>query len=148
MRQRFEGAAAAGLVADVSYDDDAADHEAGHVLHPVRTMEENREREGEVQDLLDRPRNPRGLSGVSHEVEIEAVDAGLRKRQHSESGNVSPQEHKISFAVTDRGLRKDNDDDHDGDDEDANGKKPRRSTDVHDLLKKGFGSVRKSLDMV
>lgn len=54
--------------------------------------------------------------------------------------------------MTERGLPKDNDDDNNNDndnnEEDANGKKPRRSTDVHDLLKKGFGSVRRSLDMV
>lgn len=146
MKQRFEDAAASGLVANISYDD-AADYEARGVLHPPRTVEEDRQRESEVQDMLDRPRNYRGLSGLSHEVQRDSVDAELRKRQHSDSGNMSPHEHKISSAMTENGVRKDNDGDEDG--EDGHGKKPKRgSTDVHDLLKEGFGNVRRSLDMV
>lgn len=112
--------------------------EASGSLPGQRTAEEDRQREGEVQELLDRPRYP---SGAEHEVETVGT---LRKRQHSEP-EVKAQEYKVSFVVEAKeGVRSE------GGDDDANGKGklPRRSTDVQELLRRGFGNVRKSLDIV
>jgi len=145
IKSRFEKAAAVGLAAHASYGGSVM-HEPGDVLRPVRTAEENKQREGEVQEMLDRSRDSRGPTRTSHEVEIEPRGADLRRRQHSEHDARSPQELKVSFAVADRGIR--------GDDEDEEEdmmnreKLKRRSTDVHELLKRGFGSVRRSLDIV
>lgn len=88
-----------------------------------RTAEEDRQREGEVQEMLDRPRHSRDTSGAEPEVETVRT---LRRRQHSEP-EVKAQEYKVSFAVE----AKEDARDEDGDD-DANGKDklPRRSADV------------------
>lgn len=148
IKRRFEEAAAAGLAAHAS-DGGPTEHQSKNIFNPVRTAEEDRQREGEVQEMLDRPRHSGGASGTSHEVEIEPRGADLRRRQYSEPDAKSPHEHKVSFAVADRGLRDDDHDDDDDDDEDMNGKEKskRRSIDVHELLKRGFGSVRRSLDI-
>lgn len=144
IKKRFEDSAAVGLAAHASYGGQA-DRESRDVLHTGRTAEEDKQREGEVQEMLDEPRHSGGLSGTSYEVEIEPVGVDLRRRQHSESEDKSPQGHKVAFAVAERVV-----DDDDDDEEDTNGKETmkRRSTDVHELLRRGFGSVRRSLDIV
>lgn len=111
-----------------------------------RTTEEDREREGEVQEMLDRPRHSSGASGAEPEAETVGT---VRKRQQSEP-EVKAQEYEISFAVKAKGDARDKDGDDDDDYDDASGKEkpPRRSADVHELLRRGFGSVRRSLDMV
>ena len=67
----------------------------------------------------------------------------VRRRQTSES-EVVHREPKVSFAVDQRDIGEE-------DSEDSNNgkQKPRRkSTEVQELLKRGFGSVRRSLDIV
>ncbi|KAL9131820.1 MAG: hypothetical protein Q9217_000347 [Psora testacea] len=109
-------------------------------LQRVRTAEEELQREGEVQDILDRPRHIRNTSGTD-EQDLRDVYT-VRRRQTSESEGL-PREPKVSFAVDERIV------DENEDDEDPNDKqKRRRSTDVQELLRRGFGSVRRSLDMV
>ena len=137
IKRRFEQAAAIDSTTTGPIDP----AEASGGLPSQRTAEEDRQREGEVQEMLDRPRHSRGASGAEHDVETVGT---LRKRQHSEP-EVKAQEHKVSFAVE----AKEDARGEDGDD-DANGKeKPRRrSADVQELLRRGFGSVRRSLDIV
>ena len=108
-------------------------------IHPVRTAEEERKREGEVQEILDRPRQM-SVSGIDGQ-EIEPAGR-VRRRQTSEP-EVRIHEPKVSFAGD---VRFDEDDE----DEDAQGKSKarRRSTDIQELFRRGFGSVRRSLDIV
>lgn len=135
IKKRFEQAAEVGLTAHTSF----GSHEH-NILHPVRTAEEERQREGEVQEMLDRPRHPRGVSGNNDDKE----GVTLRKRRHSENDGKG-HEPKVSFVVARRDL-----DDNDDDDTDDNGKRKstRKSANVHELLRRGFGSVRKSVDIV
>ncbi|KAL9101161.1 MAG: hypothetical protein Q9163_003563 [Psora crenata] len=110
-------------------------------LQCVRTADEEIQREGEVQELLDRPRHMRHTSGTD---ELDFPDKTvIRRRQKSESEALS-REPKVSFVVEQRKV------DGNEEDEDMNGKQkpPRRSTDVQELLRRGFGSVRRSLDIV
>lgn len=116
-------------------------------LHSVRTASEDQEREQEVREMLSRPRHSRGTSRASHEVEIETPST-VRRRQPSESEVKSPQEHKVSFAVADRVREDDTHDDDDDEDTTGKGKPRRRSTDVQEVLKRKFGSVKRSLDVV
>ena len=137
IKERFEQAAAMDPTESNKFDYAVA----SEGLPSQRTAEEDRRREGEVQEMLDRPRDSRGASGAEHEV---GTVGTLRKRQHSEP-EVKAQEYKVSFVVEAE------EDARDGDGEnDARGKeKPaRRSTDVQELLRRGFGSVRRSLDIV
>ena len=119
IKKRFEQAAAMGSTMSSKVDP----AEASGQSPSQRTAEEDRQREDEVQEMLDRPRHSRGASGAEHEVEIVGT---LRRRHHSEP-EVKAQEHKVSFA----GEADARDDD--GND-DANGKEtpPRRSADVQD----------------
>ena len=136
IKKRFEQAAAMDSTT-VSKVDPA---EANGHLHSRRTVEEDRQREGEVQEMLDRPRHSRGASGAEHETK---TAGSLRRRQHSEH-EVKAQEYKVSFAVEIKEDARDEDDN-----DDANGKEKRpRSTDVQELLRRGFGNVRRSLDIV
>ena len=109
-------------------------------LPSQRTAEEGRQRETEIQNTLDHSRHSESASGAKNGDEIVGA---LRRRQHSEL-EVEAQGHRVFFAVE---AKENARDDHGSDD--ANGKeKPlRRSTDVHDLLRRGFGSVRRSLDI-
>ena len=149
IRRRFEEAAAVGLTAYAS-SGGPIDHDTrtGNDRQPLRTASEDKEREREVQEMLNRPRHLRGTSGASHEVEIESPSQQLRRRQASDPEAKSPHEPKVSFAVADRVLG-----DHEGDDEDnedttRKDKLKRRSTDVPELLRRKFGSIRRSLDIV
>ena len=150
IRRRFEEAAAVGLTANSSSGAPTGnDTRTGSDLQPLRTASEDVAREQEVQEMLNRPRHSRATSGASHEVEIEGPSRHLRRRRTSDAEARSPQEHKVSFAVADRVLGVDDDDD-DEDDEDTNRKDKlrRRSTDVPELLRRKFGSIRRSLDIV
>ena len=113
-------------------------------LKPIRTAEEDRQREGEVQAMLDRPRHSIGTSGATHEPEVVA-GATVRQRKHSESEGKA-HDNKVSFAVETR--EEEVFDDSDEGDTNGKSKRKRRSTDVQGLLKRGFGSVRRSLDIV
>ncbi len=136
IKKRFEQAAEAGLAAHASYVSNETD-----VLQHLRTAEEDRQREGEVQEILDRPRHSRGVSGNDDNND----GVTLRKQRHSESEGKA-HEPKVSFAV----ARREPNDDNEDEDVDDNGKeKPgTKSTDAHELLRRGFGSVGKSLDAV
>lgn len=136
IKKRFEQAATLGSLA--SREGDLANARGG--LPSQRTAEEDRQRESEVQEMLDRPRHSRDASGAEHGIEIAGT---LRKRQHSEP-EVKVQEYKVSFAAEAKEDARDEDEDA------ANGKDKsmRRSGDVQELLRRGFGSVRRSLDMV
>ena len=139
IKERFERAARTGSAH--SRDIDHAEASGG--LPRSRTAEEDRQREGEVQEMLDRPRHSRGASGAEHEVEPVGT---VRNRQHPEA-EAKAQEHKVSFAVEGKQDARDNQEEKDDDDD--NGKeKPPRSTDVQELLRRGFGRIRGSLDIV
>lgn len=145
IRKRFEQAACMGTASPVDLSSGRSGlGEADVPLKPIRTAEEDRQREGEVQAMLDRPRHSRATSGANHEFE-RAASGTVRQRKHSESGGKA-HENKVSFVVDTR----EEDVSDDSDESDANGKKKpkRRSTDVQDLLRRGFGSVRRSLDVV
>ena len=145
IRKRFEQAACMGTASPVDLSNGRSGlGEADVPLKPIRTAEEDRQREGEVQAMLDRPRHSRGTSGANHEFEHTASGT-VRQRKHSESEGKA-HENKVSFVVD---MREEEVFD-DYDESDANGKmKPkRRSTDVQELLRRGFGSVRRSLDVV
>ena len=135
IRQRF--AQAAGASESVP----KKNTEATSSVQRIRTLEEERQREGEIQEILDRPRHVRNASG--NDEHVPQSTATVRRRQLSETEGIS-REPKDSFAVDQRSLENNDSDD------DGNGKqKPRRrSTDVQELLRRGFGSVRRSLDIV
>ena len=90
-----------------------------------RTVEEQERREGEVQELLDRPRVMEG-----------GPSAGMRRR-HSSSEAKSGDEH-IEIVAS-------------ADDYDRNRPEeamlPGKSTEISEMLRRGFGSVRKSVDV-
>ncbi|KAL6721592.1 drs2 neo1 protein [Lecanora helva] len=149
IKRRFEASAALTMASNGSADITNCQDVRSNV-HPVRTASEDKEREKEVQEMLNRPRHSRVISGASHEVEIES-SSDLRRRQFSDPQVRSPQEQKVSFAVAERVPRDMEDDDDDDDhDEDTTGKGKlrRRSTDVQDMLKRRFGSVRRGVDIV
>ena len=98
IRKRFNEAAASGSAATVIPRDAFNSQRMRTGLHTVRTASEDQQREQEVQEMLDRPRHSRVISGSSHEVEIDTHTA-LRRRQPSESEAKSAQGHKVSFAV-------------------------------------------------
>lgn len=98
-----------------------------------RTAEDQRKREGEVEELLNRPR-------VMFAERTTDAGSGVRRRQHSESGE---KDHKmVDIEMTSRELEDERDKGH------AVGPRDRRSFDVHEMLRRGFGTVRRSLDKV
>ena len=136
IKKRFEQAAIMDSATSSKFDP----AERNGRLPSRRTTEEDRQREGEVQEMLDHPRHSRGTSGGEHAVKTVST---LRRRQLSEP-EVKTSEHKVSFVEVKEDAR-----DEDADD-DANGREepPRKSVDVQELLRRGFGSVRRSLDIV
>ncbi len=86
IKKRFEQAAAM----DTTMSSKADPAEASGGFPNQRTVEEDRQREREVQEMLDRPRGLGGASGAEHEGETIGT---LRKRQHSEP-EVKTQESK------------------------------------------------------
>lgn len=123
-KKRLQAAAAGEMLSiDVSTDT--------YELEKKRTLEEEDRREAEVQELLDRPRvmNRHGDSTTTH----------LRKRERSGSADMSKSGY-VELELADL---------HGGED-DENGKvkgwHEERSADVHGLMRRGFGAVRKSMD--
>ena len=98
-----------------------------------RTAEDQKKREGEVQELLNRPRVMFTERGTE-------VNSGVRRRQHSES------EENDKDAVHVEMQNKDEEDEKDKGH--ATSPRERQSFDVHELLKRGFGTVRRSFDVV
>lgn len=145
IRRRFEEAAAIGLAPRARHSD-FDDHVSGTGHQTTRTAAEDRQREGEVQDMLDRRRHSRVVSGTSHELELIETGTELRQRHASESEAISPREQRVSFANVEKNI--DNEDDEFPDHDNGKGKPRRRSIEVNALLRKGFGSIRGSLDHV
>ena len=121
-------AAAAGEMPSIDVSTDMSE------VEKMRTLEEEDRREVEVQELLDRPRvmNRHSDASTTH----------LRRRERSESTDMSRSGY-VELELADL---------HGGED-DENGKvkgrhkeRRRRSADVHGLLRRGFGAVRKSFD--
>jgi phospholipid-translocating ATPase len=100
VRKRLEEASASELQAGWSYDKTKTAS-----LNTSNDIHEQEKREGEVQDLLDRPR---------------VMEEGRSMRSHSK-GDVRVEEQRVMI-----------------DDEVPT----RRSTDVHELLSRRFGSIR------
>lgn len=150
IRKRFEQAAAGLPSLPTSNGGNEDTDTTTLLLKPIRTAEEDRQREGEVQAILDeRPRHSRAASGAENDADAANGSGTVRQRKHSVGDGVP----KVSFAVDARELGDAQGDADEGDESDANnGKKKgttrRRSADVHELLKRGFGSVRRSLDLV
>ena len=106
-----------------------------------RTAEEDERREEDVKELLQRPRANMGGEGV----------ATVRRRQLSGSGDWGIEhgssERLVTFASREEGdARYEELDDDDGKVR-KNGASRRRSIDVQEMLRRGFGSVRRSLDV-
>ena len=97
-----------------------------------RTAEAQKMREGEVEELLNRPRV------MFAERSANASD-GVRRRQHSESEDKD--EKVVDVEVRSRDAEDERDKGH------AVSPRERRSFDVHEMLKRGFGTVRRSLDV-
>ena len=135
IRKRFEQAAAMDSTTCCKADPAEANRDSPY----QRRAEEDRQREGEVQEILNRPRHSRGTSGAEHEVK-----PTLRRRQHSEP-EAKGQECKVSFAVEGEADARDDDYNNDAG---GNGKLPRRSVDIQELFRRGFGSVRRSMDVI
>ena len=126
IKKRFKQAAAMDPAMSSNPDRAKADQTAA---------EEDLRWEGEVQEMLDRPRHPMGTSGVEHEVEAVST---LKRRQHSEN-EVKAQAPKVSFAVETKEDVKEDDDHEDEFNGGINGKEEsRRSADVQEFLERGF----------
>lgn len=112
--KRLEQAAAIGL-----QDQPEAATSVGDGLTRIRTREEEERREGEVQELLNRPR-------------VMPEQSGIRRRQLST--DVSHDAGVANTYTTDQPR----DDDR---------KSKEISSPIQEMLRKGFGQVRRSLDV-
>ncbi|KAL9603081.1 MAG: hypothetical protein Q9219_001445 [cf. Caloplaca sp. 3 TL-2023] len=119
-RRRLERAAAIGLKEPSSIGAHPEEN-----MSRVRTQEEEERREGEVQELLDRPR-------------VMPDQSGIRRRQLSTDVTQDIEATDIQSADQER-VRGDTDDD--------NGKGKEISSPIQEMLRKGFGQVRRSLDV-
>ncbi|KAL8735980.1 MAG: hypothetical protein Q9166_000542 [cf. Caloplaca sp. 2 TL-2023] len=120
-RRRLERAAAVGLK---DHNDDSGDTQEG--IQRILTHEEQERREGEVQELLDRPR-------------MMVVDqSGIRKRQLSAD---LAQDIELVDVNRAHATKVDNEMD------EENGKSKDISSPIQEMLRKGFGHVRRSLDV-
>ena len=135
IRKRFEQAAAMDFTTFCKTDPAESNKDS---LCP-RTAEEDRQRESEIQEMLNRPRHSGDASGAEHEFK-----PTLRRRQHSEP-EAKGQECKVSFAVEGEADARDEDGNNDAG---AKEQLPRSSVDVQELFRRGFGSVRRSMDIV
>lgn len=115
-RERLERAAAIGLKDHIN--DDVSPEE---IIQRIRTHEEQERREGEVQELLDRPR-------------VMLEHNGVRKRQLS--ADPAQDIELVDVQIADQSAA-----------DKVNGKSKAIFSPVQELLKKGFGHVRRSLDV-
>ncbi|KAL8710067.1 MAG: hypothetical protein Q9220_005338 [cf. Caloplaca sp. 1 TL-2023] len=126
-KKRLERAANIGLKPEL------VDSPEGEDMQRTRTHEEDKRRENEVQELLDRPR-------------VMNAETGVRKRQVSADLSQDIElvgVHKMNAA----NKKYDNDDDDDDDDSHDNGKGKDVSSPIQEMLRRGFGHVRRSLDV-
>ncbi|KAL8786154.1 MAG: hypothetical protein Q9213_002924 [Squamulea squamosa] len=115
-RERLERAAAIGLK-----DHTSVNIGTGDGIERIRTHEEQERREGEVQELLDRPR-------------VMVEQSGVRKRQ--QSADLAQDIELVDVHRMEQSK-----------DDDNNGKFKEISSPVQEMLRKGFGHVRRSLDV-
>ncbi len=143
VRKTFETAARAGMECNTM---------GGEEMQPgedERASEEQR-REEDVQELLERPRAVMGNDGK---------DGAVRRRRFSESMSWDG-EHEPETRHATAGTSEDHQHERgDNEEEDENSEKARkesfssvtyrrRSTDIQELLRRGFGAVRRSFDAV
>ena len=121
-RQRLEQAA---KIEKANFEGGAEDDH----LERIRTHEEDEQREGEVQELLNRPR-------------VMQEPIGMRRRQLS--ADIGQDIELVSVSKADSKDDEDKDSDNGKDKENFS---PKRSVDIQELLRRGFGSVRRSLDV-
>lgn len=137
IRKRLEAAAGLETGLDSEMEEDRA--------IAKRTAEEDERREDDVRELLERPRVIMNENGP----------ATMRRRQPSGSGDWGLEhessERLVTFASREQGDARYEESDDDDDDDDGKAKKSgplhRRSVDVQEMLRRGFGSVRRSLDV-
>ena len=143
IRKRFEIAARVGTDCGMIENGDADDD-----MDEVARASEQQRREEDVRELLRRPRAV---------MENETREGVIRRRRLSDgtSWNTEHEEVVTAEKAVEHEHKRDGDEYHD----DGNGKGRkaagtttgdgtyrRRSTDVQELLRRGFGSVRRSLD--
>lgn len=127
VRQRMEIAAAQGM----GYPTEDEDRRKKRVKDEEEKREEEERREAHIRELLDRPR---AVMGESSTVRRRQLSLGEGLDYGHDTGNEVSQGPSVS---------KDEDDQYN----DGKSKKAaRRSLDVQQLLRRGFGSVRRSLD--
>ncbi|KAL8768896.1 MAG: hypothetical protein Q9209_004950 [Squamulea sp. 1 TL-2023] len=115
-RERLERAAAIRLKDHIGDNIDTGDG-----IQRIRTHEEQERREGEVQELLDRPR-------------MMVEQSGVRKRQLS--ADLAQDIEMVDIHRVEQ-----------SEDDDDNGNSKEISSPVREMLRKGFGHVRRSLDV-
>ncbi|KAL8683886.1 MAG: hypothetical protein Q9186_000229 [Xanthomendoza sp. 1 TL-2023] len=115
--KRLERAAAVGLK------DHIDDRATGESMQRIRTHEEQERREGEVQDLLNRPR-------------VMFDESGLRKRQHST--DLPRNIEMVDIHGADQTKIEEFEDTR---------KSREISSPIQEMLRKGFGHIRRSLDV-
>lgn len=138
VRQRLEIAAGLGMGC-CDGDDEDEDARKKRVQE-----EEEARREEHVRELLERPRDVMGEGGTVRRRQL--TDGNGLGHEH-EGGSVGPGSgHEEIDGRSDVIPLQDDDDDHQH--HDGKSKKPstRRSVDVQELLRRGFGSVRRSLE--
>ena len=140
IRRRFAQASGLPSEEEELHRNDEKDVE--NSLRRVRSPEEEMERANEVEEILARPRQLRATS-VSDETIPQPGSIRRRKTLEDEANIKSP---KVSFAAGHREHIYD--DVNDDDDDNGKQKARRRSADVSEIFKRGFGSVRRSLDIV
>ena len=142
IKRRF--AQASGLPISPGLFETDENEDTGKDIRRVRSPEEERERAQEVEEILSRPRKMTA-TGVSDE-HVPQLESFRRRRTLDEEDPIkSP---KVSFAATHREHLFDETNGEDDTNNNGKTKPKRRSAEVSEMLKRGFGSVRRSLDMV
>lgn len=134
IRKRLETAAALGM-SSVEVQDH--DHEEGNEVKKKVRRAEDAIREKDIKELLERPR---AVMGAAEGVAVQ------RKRLSDATNKYMSKEEYIEAATGEIAADADDDDNSDEGRAKRTKRRSRRSLDVHDLLRRGFGSVRRSLD--
>ena len=137
VKRRFEEAAGFEIPGD--HNTDAVD------IHDYESrVEEDERREDDIQKLLERPREVLS-GGVGTRRRRQKSDATDSKERSDELGDSQ----RVAFTTKVRETS--NSESEEDDDEERKGKRHqdhgRRSTDMQEMLRRGFGSVRRSLDI-
>ena len=167
IKRRFQSAARVGTTSEATKagllsrkpsdqsDEQAPRSPASHGHARKRTAEEQEARENEVEQLLNRPRVMFAKSTNDSNVSSNSTGA-VRRRQQSEPDAKA--DAAAAEQVVEQGLHKsrkaadEKAEDSEGSSKGHGGaqkrrKSLRRSVDVQEMLKRGLGSVRRSLDV-